>query len=80
MDIPQPMELNGLTEMECEAGHHHVLDPAEMTRIMKQRRFRCDVCRVRKSIDELVAFIMYDSGLKGQCAACDLKLIREGLG
>ncbi len=75
--LPTPIELTGPTEMECEEGHHLVLDPADLNRMMRQRRFRCDSCRVRKPIAELTTVVMYPSGLRGQCAACEVAATRE---
>jgi len=68
----QGQPLTGPTEMDCDCGIHHVIDPEAIERLMAARKFRCYACRKRLHGHALASIVSLEHGrLAGVCARCN---------
>lgn len=71
VDIPLDFS-GGPVEVDCPGcGRHHVIDPAEVERLLNARFFRCFLCHRLRMRRNLSAFVLSGGRTRGVCAGCD---------
>jgi hypothetical protein len=58
------------TEVDCECGTHHVLDPVAIDKFLRHRMFRCFDCRKVRSMRRIAGIAIDGRGIAGVCQLC----------